>query len=329
MSSKAPLAGQNSKFRFSTEDFSERDRLGALRDIFGRTVCSLEIEPLASDRFRFDTAIYALPGLGVVAGSCSGMKLNHSKNLIVDDDLSFMTGVMNWTATQLGRNPALGPGDGVLMNNAEVGSMVLPDTAQFTTFKVPMKEIAPLVPDIGELIARRVPHDSQALRLLVRYLDVLQEEGALQTFELQRLAVSHVYDLFALTLGATRDSAEIAKTRGLRAARLRAIKADITENTTRGDLTVTTIAARHGVTPRYVQMLFEFEGTTFTEFLLGERLNRAHRMLTSLRLGGRTIGAVALEAGFNDLSYFNRTFRRRFGATPSEVRAAAAPSSDA
>ncbi|RVC16943.1 AraC family transcriptional regulator, partial [Mesorhizobium sp. M7A.F.Ca.AU.002.02.1.1] len=27
--------------------------------------------------------------------------------------------------------------------------------------------------------------------------------------------------------------------------------------------------------------------------------------------------------GFNDLSYFNRAFRRRYGATPSDVRAAA------
>jgi len=32
---------------------------------------------------------------------------------------------------------------------------------------------------------------------------------------------------------------------------------------------------------------------------------------------------VAFDAGFGDLSYFNRVFRRRFGATPSDVRAAA------
>src|SRR5262249_40079153 len=34
-------------------------------------------------------------------------------------------------------------------------------------------------------------------------------------------------------------------------------------------------------------------------------------------------GALVLEAGFGDLSYFNRAFRRRFGASPSDVRAAA------
>jgi hypothetical protein len=215
-------------FRFSTDDFSQRERLSAWREIFGRTVCNLDIEPLAADRFRSDATIYARPGLGVLAGSSSAVHLSHSKNLIVDDDLSFMTGSMpKWTAFQHDRNPVLGPGDGVLMNNAEVGSMLLPDTAAFITFKVPVKAIAPLVPDIGALIARRVPHDSQPLRLLVRYLGALQEEGALQSAELQRLAVTHVYDLFALALGATREAAEIANGRGLRAARLRAIKTDL------------------------------------------------------------------------------------------------------
>jgi AraC-like DNA-binding protein len=43
-------------------------------------------------------------------------------------------------------------------------------------------------------------------------------------------------------------------------------------------------------------------------------------MLVDLRFGDRSISAVAYEAGFGDLSYFNRTFRRRYGATPSDVR---------
>ena len=34
-----------------------------------------------------------------------------------------------------------------------------------------------------------------------------------------------------------------------------------------------------------------------------------------------TISEIAYRAGFNDLSTFNREFRRHFGATPSEFRA--------
>ena len=40
---------------------------------------------------------------------------------------------------------------------------------------------------------------------------------------LQQLMITHVHDLIALTLGATRDAAEIANTRGGQAARLRMV----------------------------------------------------------------------------------------------------------
>src|SRR5262249_19632154 len=103
------------------------------------------------------------------------------------------------------------------------------------------------------------------------------------------------------------------------AARLRAIKSDIVENFARADLSIGEIAARHGLTPRYVQMLFESEGATFSEFLLEQRLACAHRMLTDVRFAERSITSVAFDAGFGDLSYFDRAFRRGYGATPSEV----------
>ena len=118
--------------------------------------------------------------------------------------------------------------------------------------------------------------------------------------------------------GATRDGQEIAEGRGIRAARLRAIaKADIIANIGDCDLTVGAVAQRQRVTPRYVHKLFEGEGLTFSTFVLGRRLARAHRMLSDQRLGDRTISSVAFDVGFGDLSYFNRAFRRRYDATPS------------
>jgi hypothetical protein len=68
--------------------------------------------------------------------------------------------------------------------------------------------------------------DATALQLLKHYVAALDETPTL-TADLARLAVSHICDLAALALGATRDAAELANGRGLRAARLRAIKADI------------------------------------------------------------------------------------------------------
>jgi len=320
MPSTASTAAAVPTFRFATAAFPARERLCAWREVFGRTVVKLDIEPLEPARFCSEATICALPGLGVLFASSSAVHFSHPRDL-TDDAFSFMAAPTGkWTASQLGRNLMLDTGDGVLMTNTEVGSMTLGSDTPFTTFRVPAAAIAPLVPHIEEAVARRIPAESEALQLLTRYLDVFRDPAALATPELQRLAETHVYDLLALALGATREAAEVAAGRGVRVARLAAIKADIMANLGRSDLTVEAVAARQRLTPRYVQMLFEETGTTFTQFVLGRRLARAHWMLSDPRLAVRPVAMIAAEAGFRDMSYFNRCFRRRFGASPSDLR---------
>jgi AraC-like DNA-binding protein len=118
-------------------------------------------------------------------------------------------------------------------------------------------------------------------------------------------------------------SAAVRRGRGPQSARLKAIKEDILAHVSDERLSVTDIARRHGVTPRWIRLLFEADGRTFSAYVIEQRLVRIYRMLTEDKFADWTIGAIAFEAGFSDLSYFNRTFRRRYGATPSDVREAA------
>jgi AraC-like DNA-binding protein len=177
-----------------------------------------------------------------------------------------------------------------------------------------------LVPDLDRSEVRVIPRGAAALMLLRRYLNIIAEESALATFELRRAAVTHVYDLAAITLGTTAEEAKAARNRGIWAARLEAIKADVKAHVDDGNLSVAAVAARHGVTLRYLQKLFEADGTSFSEFVVGQRLANAYRVLTNPLHSNRAISDIAYSVGFNDLSYFNRAFRRRYGSTPSDVR---------
>jgi transcriptional regulator GlxA family with amidase domain len=134
------------------------------------------------------------------------------------------------------------------------------------------------------------------------------------------LVSAHIRDLIAIALGATRDGAVIANAGGVRAARLKAIKTDILKNLASPGLTIIEVARLQRVTPRYIQMLFKSEGATFSEFLCEQRLRRAHSMLLQPCFCDKNVTAIAFAAGFSDLSYFNRCFRRRFGTAPSELR---------
>jgi AraC-like DNA-binding protein len=70
------------------------------------------------------------------------------------------------------------------------------------------------------------------------------------------------------------------------------------------------------------------KGLTFSSYVLGQRLSRAHRFLSYSHLASRNISSVAFDVGFGDLSYFNRTFRRRYGVTPGEIRHSALKADD-
>jgi AraC-like DNA-binding protein len=133
----------------------------------------------------------------------------------------------------------------------------------------------------------------------------------------------HLLDLVGLCLGAGGDAAQLAERRGLAAARLDAIKADLLSEIGRADLALAGIASKHGLNTRYVQYLFERSGTSFTEFVLEQRLLLAYRLLREPRGRWRKISDIAASAGFSDISYFNRAFRARFAATPSDIRASA------
>jgi hypothetical protein len=123
-----------------------------------------------------------------------------------------------FVASQLGRTVELEAGAGVLMSNAEVGSILLSSLSRFVTFRVPREAMALLVPDLEAAVARRIPPGNSALKLLVDYLQIARDREALTTPDLQRIAVTHVCDLLAVALGATRDATEIAHGRGMRAA---------------------------------------------------------------------------------------------------------------
>ncbi len=136
-------------------------------------------------------------------------------------------------------------------------------------------------------------------------------------------ALQHIHDLIAL-LGPRVATGSPADRRSLRAARLRMIKADIDARLDQCHLTLHALATRHALSPRYIRHLFETDGTSLTEFVMQQRLARAHRLLTDQEHAGRTIRAIARQSGFRDISHFNHCFRRRFGMTPSNARLAGA-----
>jgi len=151
----------------------------------------------------------------------------------------------------------------------------------------------------------------------------VQADLELASIDLRRVMAQHVTDLAVLAVGATQEVAAIADRRGLRAARLLAIRREIDRRFADPDFSLPVLASRLGITPRYVQTLFAENDASFVDEVIQRRLKRAHEMLSSPLYGGMTILELAHHCGFASVSNFHRVFRRVFGTTPSEVRAQA------
>ena len=309
--------------RFSTDAFAERERLTAWRDTVG-TLSRIDVEPLADVPFYAHVNVLVMPDLGLISGRGAVGRSSRTRAHVADgvDTLIFQYMSVSGVARQIGRDIDVPAGDAITLSNADVGGFTFHGEQAAVGVVVPRAALGPFLYDPDAALVNPVPKENEALQLLKSYVGAIEREPPTGE-DLQRLAAAHVQDLVALALGATRDAAEIARTRGVRAARLHAARTYVMRNLGRPELSAVHVAAHLGVTPRYLHMLFETEGVSLSEFLLIERLARAHRMLAALRHARETISAIASAAGFGDLSHFNRSFRRRYGCTPSDVRAAA------
>lgn len=176
--------------------------------------------------------------------------------------------------------------------------------------------------DFHAVMRRPIPAANRALRLLLDYAGNAANVTAAPPQELAAVMASHVCDLAALAMGAGGAAAETAREGGLAAARLKAVKADIVARVARGQsLTLSETARRHGLSSVYVRKLFGREETNFSACVLERRLAHARRMLASPRFASQAVSDIAYTAGFGDLSWFNKAFRRRYGVSPSDVRA--------
>jgi AraC-like DNA-binding protein len=317
--------GAGATIRLATDAFEARHRTEIWRETIGRAWMRLEIDPLKDvTGFHVDLSLRLLPGLVFSYGTHAGMRYDRRSSMIDSDDLVFnIAREGQHVVRQLGREFVVSAGEAVLTASADPRLSFNHSAESLVLFRIPQQRIKPLVRDLGAVLARRVDRDVPALKLLLGYSAALADLPADAPFELQHIMTAHVCDLVALALGANRDAAQTAMGRGVRAARLQAIKRDIAERIGQRDLTADAVAARQRISTSYLRKLFEGECTTFTDFVRQQRLLRAYALLTGRPVAAEKISAIAYDVGFGDLSYFNRVFRRQFGCTPSEARARA------
>jgi AraC-like DNA-binding protein len=310
-----------SRIRFSTEELPPEQRFAVWSEGFVHRRMDMEFIDRSPDGLRF--TVEFMPLGGVSAGIVRGTPSTFIRKPGADrNDTLYMT--INrrghFRVVQQDATFELAVGDAAVFDNRRSSEFHSLDEGETFSISVPREALRLLIRDIDAVIERHIPASNAALRLLVGYLETL---FALDDLDQPELAGVHIADLVASALGVRREAQATIEERSVRAARLRAVLDAIAQGAGRPDLDPSAVAGQLGVSVRYLHRLLEHSGKTFSEHVLDRRLERAHRLLRDPRLAHRKIGDLALEAGFSDLSHFNRSFRRRFGLTPSAARAEA------
>jgi AraC-like DNA-binding protein len=303
-------------------DLDDRQRFLSFAELFEHFSNTGELDPASDVPFRaaMNSIHIGTTMLGRCDGTFTTVRRERRQVLETNDDrycLARNTGDRESLVIHRGSEFTLRPGAMVLLKLDE--PFFCADGAshkRFTNVHLPMATLKAMAAGVDDLVGREL-EPGGALSLAMDYSDLLlRHPGAVD--EAGMAIAAHLTDLVALGLGARGDLALAARRGGLRAIRLKAVLMILEKRFTEPDFSAQKLAAAAGLSERYVNELLYEAGASFTMRLNELRLRKAAELLT--RGGESRISDIAFDCGFNDLSYFNRCFRRRFGLTPSAAR---------
>lgn len=305
--------------RLSNRDVPERERLSYLHDFVASSVAGLQFTPRVPEGFEFEVACRRLDG-DVIVGSAqySSLRGERTRELTADGRQNYMLTIheSDYEVEVGARELKVARGDIVIVSETLRQTFMLPQTRLYAIV-LSQRQMLEIVPAIDRQPIHHVPASAPGAALLSGYARLLLD-GPMLDDAGSRLVAGQLHHLAALALQGSEEAA--GDPAGIGGARLALVKEFARRHLANPDLDIAAAARRQGVTPRYVQRLFEREGTTFSRFLRDSRLDLARRAIEAA--DGRTVSAIAFDCGFGDLSHFNKAFRQRFGVTPRDVKAA-------
>ncbi|MFE6869546.1 helix-turn-helix domain-containing protein [Kitasatospora sp. NPDC057692] len=184
------------------------------------------------------------------------------------------------------------------------------------------KKLLPLPPHrVSRLLAVPLPADSGMGRLLAQLLTGMAESHAAYApfgqvqlggigIDLAAAVLSHHLDGPTPTTSATRPDLLFLQ-----------ISAFIEENLGR-PLTPAAIASAHRISLRYLQRIFQEQGTTVSGFIRHRRISRCCTDLADPAKLSVPVHAIGVRWGFPHAQDFSRAFRKAVGMPPGHYRAA-------
>lgn len=301
-----------------TSSVAARDRLPFWTELADRFIAPLTIE--VPDDSAFEARMYraTLRDCEIISPCSSPARIyNGAGNDVgmLNLQLQHVGRSINDTG---GRTSVLNEGDFLLFDPAQPLELTFTEPTQTIVLRLPVAYIEARMPRLRQMVGIPIRGDSGAGALFSRFLRAAWAQIETSENDWGDAMSDVIWPLLDLAYSPIRPT---EPENGRRDQRRRAVLDLIDAHLCDARLDTHQIADRVGVSARSVQLLFAEMATTPSAYIQQRRLDRAASRLDKEGADG-TITGIAFDVGFNDLSSFCRAFRRRFGMSPSDYRAA-------
>jgi acetamidase/formamidase/AraC-like DNA-binding protein len=312
--------GTSGHWRFGSEAHPDATRIGAWRDAVSRlgltsTLSDVEVGLTGT------IACHTTP-LGVVFAQMASGAQQFVRRPVRGDNGVLIIQHIDGVATFKDGIKTISRHPGDMIVAGEGGSFTLEFTSSFrqTVVRIP-RVIANT--RLLTLQASRTVHlpgrkgfglvFSQLLDSIMRAIDSLDET------ELRSIDIA-LSELLVASLAEDPARSQEGGPTGMQTAMLHRLCQKLESQLSDPELSIAKIAKEEGLSPRYLQKLFQSSGDSFTGYIRNRRLERCRLDLKNPQLSNMSISDIAFRWGFNDAGHFSRAFKDQFGASPREFR---------
>jgi AraC-like DNA-binding protein len=221
--------------------------------------------------------------------------------------------------TQDGREATLTPGDVAVYDTTRPYELLFAQDYQQQVLMLPRQLLSVRPRDLTDVTARRVSGSTGMGAVLSPFLASLARHILAGDLQPSMEVCDAVVDLVSATCRSTADSVGAVPHTAQQAMLLR-VRTYIDQRLGDPSLDPAAVAAAHHMSVRYLQKLFQAEGTTVSAWIRRRRLERCLRDLRDERLRAIPTCAIGARMGYTDPANFARAFRREFGRPPSAFR---------
>ncbi|WP_432086351.1 helix-turn-helix domain-containing protein [Streptomyces sp. bgisy095] len=320
---------------FDTSGLPEEDRAEAWWEVTALALVTTRFRLVEPESFGARIEAMALGTAQLSALSYSALLSQRTPQLIRRSDpehyqLALVT-FGRQGIEQARNNVLLCPGDMVLYDSSrpfDAFAGTTRDRAESLVFQFPKKLLSLPAHRAERLLATRLSASGGTGRLLSQFLTGLAEEHAtMRPHDMVRLG-SIGLDLVTAVLAEHLDGDEGRAGASRPHVLFLRISGFIQEHLGR-PLTPAAIASAHRISLRYLQRIFQEQGTTVSDFIRQQRINRCRRDLADPALRNVPVHAIGARWGFPRPADFGHAFRKAVGMPPGRYRTAHCPPTSA